>query len=137
MDSKGNLTEAINDDEQGNQQSTMSETDQLRALIRAKTATQRAKIISKANAKLLKALTKIAGEVLRGKIPLSSAQFRKLKANKGSIRNLASLRGSVKFQRRKLLSKQRGGFLGLLAPLLAPLLGSVVASIGTALRGQR
>ena len=115
----------------------MSECDQLRTLIRAKTVAQRAKIISKASPKLIKALSKIAGEVLHGKIPLTSAQFRKLKANKSKIRNLASLRGSVQVQRRKLLSKQRGGFLPLLAPLLAPLLGTLVSTIGSVFRGPR
>ena len=115
----------------------MDEKEQLRALIRAKTLTQRKKIISKANAKLIKALKKIAAEVLRGKIPVSSSQFRRLRSQKARIRGLVALKGSTKVQRKKLLSKQRGGFFPLLAPLLAPLLGTVVSTIDSVLANNR
>lgn len=103
--------------------------EQLRALQRSNNVEDRRQILSSANPKLLKALKKIASEVLRGKVPVSSNQFRALKKHRIKIRQLATLKGSVKSQRRKLTSRQNGGFLPLLMPLLAPLIGTVISAI--------
>ena len=80
-------------------------------------------IISKCGPDLLKCISEVALNVLRGNVKLTTSTKRKLKKFKGQIRKVASK--DVSDETKKKLIVQKGGFIG---PLLAAVL-PVVASL--------
>lgn len=68
-------------------------------------------------------LRECALNVIRGNVPLSKHQFKKLQKFKKYLRQLSQKKTSLK---RRLHIEQRGGFL---SSLLLPILGSVIAQV--------
>ena len=68
-------------------------------------------------------LRECALNIVKGNVPLSKNQFKKLKRYKNSLREISKKRTSVK-QRLKI--EQRGGFL---ASLLIPIIGSIAGGL--------
>ena len=66
--------------------------------------------------------------LLRGNVPVTSSQFKKLKPHKKVLRKLSNKKLSNK-QRRKLLIKQKGGFLPALIGPLVTLASSLIGGL--------
>ena len=73
--------------------------------------------------RLKQLLRAVAYNVLKGNVPMSASQYRKLRRFKKSVRLLSCADLTNK---RRLALAQRGGFL---SALLSPLLGSVVTGL--------
>lgn len=80
-------------------------------------------IIKYADTDLIKCLCEICHNVLKGNVPLTSIQKRKLQRYKQTIRGLSSYRKTSQLKKKQLL--QKGGFLGALLPPIIGLLGSL------------
>ena len=99
----------------------------LKAICSCKNRTDRKRLLAIGGPKLQKALREIAYNVLKGKVPLTAPQLKKLKSHKTGIRALAAKKTSLK---KRLITQQRGGILSaLLLPVLSSLAGSVVRSV--------
>ena len=96
----------------------------LSALSRAKTKQQRSRILAKCKTCVYKAIAEIAKNTLASNIPLSPAQYSKLKAHKSSIRKLAQ-KGSLRSKQE--LINQSGGFLPSLLIPAVTFLAEIVA----------
>lgn len=92
----------------------------LRQLCRCNQTT--AKNILKKNKDLQLCLRECAVNVLKGNVPLSKHQLKKLKRHKKQLRELSLKKTS---QKRRLQIEQKGGFL---ASLLFPVIGSIIKS---------
>ena len=93
--------------------------------LRRLSACQRKKFFRTCSDDFLNALSECAKNVLRGNVPLTASQFKKLRPYKQVLRVLSSRRSSVG-TRRKLL-QQKGGFIG---AILGPLLGLATSLFG-------
>jgi hypothetical protein len=82
----------------------------------------RESLIRNADAKLVHCLCECAHNTLRGNIPISSHQKKKLSTHKVILRKLTNKKASVK-QKKKLLLQKGGAFLPL---LLAPIIGALI-----------
>jgi hypothetical protein len=71
------------------------------------------------------AISEIIDNLLRGNIPLSVDQRRKLKRHKTKLRTIAGRRVSIK--RKRHLLQQSGGFLSAIIPLALSLLGGLIS----------
>jgi hypothetical protein len=80
-------------------------------------------ILTKGGKPLQLCLQECALNILKGNVPLSKAQFKKLKNHKNNLRQLSRKRTSHKT---RLQIEQKGGFLPL---LLAPIVGSLLGGI--------
>ena len=98
----------------------------LEKLRRAKTA-QRNKIIKSAPADFILTLCEIAHNVLKGNIPLNTAQYQKCRSKKKWLRAVSKKSGSSGKKRKQLLC-QSGGFLPALLGIALPLLTSLLTS---------
>ncbi len=85
-------------------------------------------IIHAADKDLIICLCEIALNVIKGNVPLSPAQKRKLTPYKTGLREVVKKRVSLK-KRKQVF--QRGGFLGTLLATLTPL---VIESVGAAIK---
>lgn len=65
---------------------------------------------------------------LKGNIPLSPCQFKRLQRYKQHLRKLADRKVSQK-TKRNIIKKQKGGFLPLLAGALLPVLGPLIGGL--------
>jgi hypothetical protein len=78
--------------------------------------------------------------LLHGNVPVTAAQYRKLKPYKQVLRRLSDNKLSNK-KRRQLLVKQKGGFLGFLlgpvASALGPLVSAASSVIGSLINRNR
>lgn len=97
----------------------------LKLLSKAKPTLAKA-ILKNATPDLLAALCECCLNILKGNVPLTPAQKKRLSRHKNNLRLLIKKKTSNK-KRRQIL--QAGGFLPLLAPLLAPIVGGLVKSI--------
>lgn len=89
-------------------------------------------VIAGANPELLKVLSQCSLNVLKGVVPITPAQKKKLHKYKTALRVLANHKSS---QRQKKALLQKGGFAGALLGALVPLLAQ---GVGAALkRGPR
>lgn len=95
----------------------------VRFLATAKPAAVKA-VMKTASPALVKTLCECCHNVLKGNVPLTSDQKRKLQRYKSSVRALTRKKLSIK-NRKKIL--QQGGFIGV---LLRPLLGVVKDVLG-------
>ena len=83
---------------------------------------QRKAILQYANNDLIKCLCECALNILKGTVPLTSAQKKKLQRHKNHLRALADKKTPLVKRKRVLV--QKGGFLGsLIAPILSTLGG--------------
>jgi len=82
----------------------------------------------------MRALSEVAANFLGRNIPVNMGELSKLRNYKSTLRKLASRVCS--FDERKLLVKQKGGFLPFLLPLIAPLVAkAAVGAVGAAVSG--
>lgn len=90
---------------------------------------ERKNIISNASPKMINTLCECCLNILRGNVPLTPTQKKKLCKHKKTIRRLANEKMSLKNRKRVL---QRGGFLPL---LLAPLLAKIGIAAASGIAG--
>lgn len=89
----------------------------------------RKKLVKKASAPVIKCVSECCHNVLKGHVPLTEDQKKKLHSKRQQLRNLASK--SVSIHKKKRILNQKGGFLPLLlGPLLPTLAKAVVGGIG-------
>ncbi len=76
---------------------------------------------------IIKVVTEMAHNTLRGNVPLTRTQWHRLRKYKQMLRTLTNRSVSLR-EKRSLLVKQpqRGGFLPILLPLVASAVGGVV-----------
>lgn len=98
----------------------------LRALFHAKPG-QRKHILAQSPDSLVKALCEIALNLVKGNIPLTTCQLKKLKKQKNIFRLLADKKKSLKKKRAAL--RQKGGFIFPLLATLAPVFGSLISGL--------
>ena len=102
----------------------------LKALCGAKTSARRKRLVERGGARMQRLLRNTAYNILKGNVPTTRAQLRRLKRYKAGVRALAGKQLSP--TRRRALT-QKGGFL---SALLAPLLTRVVGNAVTGLVGR-
>lgn len=74
-------------------------------------------------------ISEICLNVLKGNVPLTPCQYKKLKRQKNVIRQLADKKKGL-INKRRALTRQSGGFLfPLLASVVAPVIGDLVGSL--------
>ena len=95
-------------------------------LLNKATPELRKAIISKCGPDLLKCISEVAVNVLRGNLELPDSSAKKLKKHSASIRKVASKRVSVK-DKKKIIN-QKGGFLLPLLAAVLPTLASLLTS---------
>lgn len=85
-------------------------------------------ILNSAHPKVLKAMKRMAGDVLRGRIPITTRELQALKPHKKNLRALGRLKGGLT-EMRKIIGRrsQSGGF-----PFLAALIPAIAAIVGAA-----
>ena len=98
----------------------------LTALYRGSTQ-QRRNILQSASKDLILTFCEIALNVLRGNVPLTAEQFKKLKKLKTKIKLCADKKTSLARKRKAI---QTGGFLLPLLSVALPLLGNLFAARG-------
>lgn len=98
----------------------------LKALCNAKPS-KRKDILKNCSTDFLQSLCELSLNLLKGNIPLSGAQYKKLKKQKNIFKLLASKKTNLK-TKFTALRKQSGGFL-------LPLLGAVIPILGQLLGG--
>lgn len=91
------------------------------------------KFIQSAPPDLIKAVSEICLNVLRGKVKLSPKQKISLKKHRNTLRSLSKRNTSLESRRRHI---QKGGFLGALLRPLLPLLGQLIAPIAKGILGE-
>ena len=99
----------------------------LRALYHAKPA-KRKTILKHSSADFIRSLCEISLNVLKGNIPLSDAQYKKLKKQKTTLKLLANKKIGIK-RKHKALVKQSGGFLLPLLSVVAPIVGDLIGGL--------
>jgi len=83
-------------------------------------------IIKESDAEVTRAICECAHNVLKGNVPLSHAQFKKLKRYRKQLKLLSDKKVSNK-QKSKVL--QKGGFIGSLLSVAIPALASVIGGL--------
>src|SRR5215510_2409067 len=83
-------------------------------------------IISKCGPELLKCISEVAVNVLKGNVQLSSCSKKKLKKHRGQIRKVADKKVSAATKKKILV--QKGGFL---LPLLSAVLPAIASLLVT------
>lgn len=99
----------------------------LKALYHA-TPQKRRDILAYCSSDFIQALCEIALNVLKGNVPLSTAQYNKLKRQKKVIRLLADKRAGLK-RKHQTLMKQSGGFLLPLLSTVVPIIGDLIGGL--------
>jgi hypothetical protein len=97
--------------------------EMLRLLARAKPPVVKA-VVKNASPHLVKTLCECCHNVLKGNVPLTPVQKRRLRRHKASLRQLSKKKLTVK-RRKEIL--QTGGFIG---ALLGPVLGVLKGVLG-------
>lgn len=93
----------------------------------ANSSTHQRKILLRgASNEQLKGLFELCLNIVRGNLPVSGVQFRRLKRERKTLETLANRRVPI-YQKRNIIN-QKGGFLGQLATFAIPLLAHIVAS---------
>ena len=89
---------------------------------------RRRALIQTADKEEILAVSEIIDNLLRGNIPLSDKQRKRLKRHRKKLRHIASKRVSIK--QKKILINQTGGFLSAIIPLALSLLGGLSSGFG-------
>jgi hypothetical protein len=97
----------------------------LSLLSKSKDKKRRKLLVDLADNNEIKAVSEIILNILKGNVPLTRAQRRKLQKYQ-KIMRLITQRSTSSKKRKKLINSQSGGFIGILAPLIGSVLGSVV-----------
>ena len=92
------------------------------------TPKKRKDILSHGSPDFIQTLCEIALNLLKGNIPLSPSQLKKLKRQKKAIRLLANKNVSLT-SKRQTLKKQSGGFILPLLAAVVPMIGSLLGGI--------
>ena len=87
---------------------------------------QRKLLLRGATNEQLKGLFELCLNIIRGNLPLSNAEFHKLKRHRKTLESLASRR--VPLYKKREIVNQKGGFIGAVANLAIPLLASIIAN---------
>jgi len=99
----------------------------LKALGLARSKARRKALLKAGGKQLYKLLRRVAFNILRGNVPITTKQMKKLKRHAKNVKMMAGKKTSIK-KRSAIL--QRGGFLGaLIAPILSSVAGSVLGGI--------
>ena len=83
-------------------------------------------IIKNSSEDFIKCLCECCLNLLKGNIPISQGQKKKLKKYKNPVRNLAKKSVSIKHKRKIV---QRGGFLGTLLSTIIPAIAGLVGGL--------
>ena len=86
---------------------------------------ERNSIIGTVDSDIIRLLSEMCFNLLRGNVRLNATQVKRLKRHKRTIRTLANRTLSIKEKRRKL---QLGGFLPLVLPVISAALGGLLTS---------
>ena len=97
---------------------------ELRALCKCK-GRKRKLLLQKASGSLIRTVSQVAKNTIKGNIPLSGRQEERLRRHKKTLRALSLAKSSLK-KKRKLLIQKGGAFLPL---LLGPILSAVAGSL--------
>jgi hypothetical protein len=87
---------------------------------------ERSSLLTSVDGDIIRILSEICLNILRGNVTLSKMQVHRLKRHKQTVRSLAKRNVSIKDKRHQLV--QRGGFLPLLLPVIASALGGLISS---------
>lgn len=90
----------------------------------AKKRKRRCALVQLADRSEILAISEIVDNLLRGNLPLKSADRRRLERYKTQLRHIASKKVSIK--RKKKLLEQTGGFLSAIIPIAMSLLGGLI-----------
>lgn len=85
-------------------------------------------ILRQADESLIRLISQIAANLITGNIQLNKSQKARLQKHKFILRELRH-RGTSLQQKRKLLLKQKGGFLPFIIPLVSTALGGLANAI--------
>lgn len=97
----------------------------LRQLGKTKHKKLRSAILKKGGNELITCLCECGLNIIKGHVPLTKAQFKKLKRLRRPLQQIANKKISLKKKRRVL--EQKGGFF--LPSLLAPIIGVLAKSV--------
>ena len=97
----------------------------LKSILKAKPP-QRRLLLQTASDELILTLCEVALNILRGTIPLTSAQYKKLEKKKTAIKFIADKKIGVLKKRRAI--NQEGGFILPLLSVAIPFISSLIAS---------
>jgi hypothetical protein len=97
---------------------------ELRALCKCKGRKQKL-LLQKASGSLIRTVSQVAKNTIKGNIPLSPRQKQRLRRHKKTLRALSLAKSSLN-KKRKLLIQKGGAFLPL---LLGPILSAVAGSL--------
>ena len=101
-------------------------TDAFNKVLAKSSAKQRKLLLRGATNEQLKGLFELCLNIIRGNLPLSNAEFHKLKRHRKTLESLASRR--VPLYKKREIVNQKGGFIGAVANLAIPLLASIIAN---------
>ena len=101
-------------------------TDAFIKVLAKSSAKQRKLLLRGATNEQLKGLFELCLNIIRGNLPLSNAEFQKLKRHRKTLESLASRR--VPLYKKREIVNQKGGFIGAVANLAIPLLASIIAN---------
>ena len=101
-------------------------TDAFIKVLAKSSAKQRKLLLRGATNEQLKGLFELCLNIIRGNLPLSNAEFHKLKRHRKTLESLASRR--VPLYKKREIVNQKGGFIGAVANLAIPLLASIIAN---------
>ena len=101
--------------------------DYLSLISKTKNRGKRSSLIDFANKQQLEAIAECIENVLRGNVPLTNTQSKRLAKHKKSMRIISDRKASLPKKKRVL--KQEGGFLGTLIPLAISALGSLIGGL--------
>lgn len=104
--------------------SILERRDYLSLLARSRSKKRRNALIEIAETAEIRALAEILVNTLHGNLPLTEAQYKRIRKYKGVLRKLAGKRHSVRQQ--KNILKQKGGFLGALIPIAMTAISSLL-----------
>lgn len=96
----------------------------LRKIFKVKNSRERNKLIESVKNCVINAISEISLNCLKGNIPLSECNYNKLKRYKKVLRTLA--KHTFPIYKKRILIKQKGGFLNILIPAALSLLISAV-----------
>ena len=97
----------------------------IKVLARSNTR-QRKVLLQGATNQQLKGLFELCLNIIRGNLPINSAEFHRLKRYRKTLESLASRR--VPLYKKREIVNQKGGFIGTIAKFALPLLASIIAS---------
>lgn len=110
--------------------------DFLQLLARSKNSKRRKLLVQWADKTDLLAVSECIGNLLKGNVKLTPAQFKRLRRHRKSLRLLANKNGTLTEKRRTIV--QSGGFLPMILPSILSGIAKIAGPvIGTILGGQQ